>query len=290
MSEVNDPEENASGESTDPSQQDPTHQDPTQQDPFAPDPDLDVSADIASGLTSEELANAEADVVAEAEEILVDDDILEGENFEEEIEVDPIEEFKTAMRLAPGDWYVIHSYAGYENKVKGNLEARAQTLNMEDYIFQVEVPMEEVTEIKGGVRKLVRRNKFPGYVLVRLDLTDESWGVVRHTPGVTGFVGHGHSPSPLSLDEVIAILAPAPEKKAAAAGAAGKGGEGATAAAPVSVDFSVGDSVTVVDGPFATLHATISEINLEAQKVTGLVEIFGRETPVELAFSQIDAS
>lgn len=280
MSEVNDPEENASGESTDPSQQ----------DPFAPDPDLDVSADIASGLTSEELANAEADVVAEAEEILVDDDILEGENFEEEIEVDPIEEFKTAMRLAPGDWYVIHSYAGYENKVKGNLEARAQTLNMEDYIFQVEVPMEEVTEIKGGVRKLVRRNKFPGYVLVRLDLTDESWGVVRHTPGVTGFVGHGHSPSPLSLDEVIAILAPAPEKKAAAAGAAGKGGEGATAAAPVSVDFSVGDSVTVVDGPFATLHATISEINLEAQKVTGLVEIFGRETPVELAFSQIDAS
>lgn len=280
MSEVNDPEENASGESTDPSQQ----------DPFAPDPDLDVSADIASGLTSEELANAEADVVAEAEEILVDDDILEGENFEEEIEVDPIEEFKTAMRLAPGDWYVIHSYSGYENKVKGNLEARAQTLNMEDYIFQVEVPMEEVTEIKGGVRKLVRRNKFPGYVLVRLDLTDESWGVVRHTPGVTGFVGHGHSPSPLSLDEVIAILAPAPEKKAAAAGAAGKGGEGATAAAPVSVDFSVGDSVTVVDGPFATLHATISEINLEAQKVTGLVEIFGRETPVELAFSQIDAS
>lgn len=280
MSEVNDPEENASGESTDPSQQ----------DPFAPDPHLDVSADIASGLTSEELANAEADVVAEAEEILVDDDILEGENFEEEIEVDPIEEFKTAMRLAPGDWYVIHSYAGYENKVKGNLEARAQTLNMEDYIFQVEVPMEEVTEIKGGVRKLVRRNKFPGYVLVRLDLTDESWGVVRHTPGVTGFVGHGHSPSPLSLDEVIAILAPAPEKKAAAAGAAGKGGEGATAAAPVSVDFSVGDSVTVVDGPFATLHATISEINLEAQKVTGLVEIFGRETPVELAFSQIDAS
>lgn len=280
MSEVNDPEENASGESTDPSQQ----------DPFAPDPDLDVSADIASGLTSEELANAEADVVAEAEEILVDDDILEGENFEEEIEVDPIEEFKTAMRLAPGDWYVIHSYAGYENKVKGNLEARAQTLNMEDYIFQVEVPMEEVTEIKGGVRKLVRRNKFPGYVLVRLDLTDESWGVVRHTPGVTGFVGHGHSPSPLSLDEVIAILAPAPEKKAAAPGAAGKGGEGTTAAAPVSVDFSVGDSVTVVDGPFATLHATISEINLEAQKVTGLVEIFGRETPVELAFSQIDAS
>jgi transcriptional antiterminator NusG len=150
--------------------------------------------------------------------------------------------------------------------------------------------MEEVTEIKSGVRKQVRRNKFPGYVLVRMDLTDESWGVVRHTPGVTGFVGNGHSPAPLSLDEVIAILAPEPEKKLAAAGAGGKGGAGgASAATPISVDFNVGDSVTVVDGPFATLHATISEINLEAQKVTGLVEIFGRETPVELAFSQIDA-
>ncbi|MGB4689434.1 MAG: transcription termination/antitermination NusG family protein, partial [Candidatus Nanopelagicales bacterium] len=136
------------------------------------------------------------------------------------------------MRVAPGDWYVIHSYAGYENKVKGNLEARSQTLNMEDYIFQVEVPMEEVTEIKNGMRKQIRRNKFPGYVLVRLDLTDESWGVVRHTPGVTGFVGHGHSPSPLSLDEVIAILAPEPEKQVAAA-AGGKGGGATAAAAPI---------------------------------------------------------
>lgn len=189
----------------------------------------------------------------------------------------------------PGRWYVVHSYAGYENKVKTNIETRISTMNMEDYVFQVEVPMEEVTEIKGGVRKQVRRTKFPGYVLVRMDLTDESWGVVRHTPGVTGFVGHGHSPSPLSLDEVTAILAPAPEKKAVPAGAAaaaGGLGEAATAA-PISIDFTVGDSVTVVDGPFATLHATISEINIEAQKVTGLVEIFGRETPVELAFGQI---
>jgi transcriptional antiterminator NusG len=152
------------------------------------------------------------------------------------------------------------------------------------------VPMEEVTEIKGGVRKQVRRNKFPGYVLVRMDLTDESWGIVRHTPGVTGFVGHGHDPAPLSLDEVVGILAPVPEKKPGAVGAAAGGG-GQAAAAPaqlMEIDFSVGDSVTVVDGPFATLHATISEINIEAQKVTGLVEIFGRETPVELSFTQIE--
>jgi transcriptional antiterminator NusG len=163
--------------------------------------------------------------------------------------------------------------------VKTNLESRIASLNMEEEIFQVEVPMEEVTEIKNGQRKLVRRNKFPGYVLVRMDLTDGSWGTVRHTPGVTGFVGHGHTPAPLSLDEVVAILAPAPEKKA--------GAPAATTGEVTVVDFSVGDSVTVIDGPFATLHATISEINADAQKVTGLVEIFGRETPVELGFSQI---
>ena len=190
------------------------------------------------------------------------------------------------MRIAPGDWYVIHSYAGYENKVKGNIETRITTMNMEDYIFQVEVPMEEVTEIKSGVRKLVRRNKFPGYVLVRMDLTDESWGAIRHTPGVTGFVGHGHQPAPLSLDEVVSILAPAPGRRPPTPGC--PAASGASRPRPVEIDFAVGDSVTVVDGPFATLHATISEINIEAQKVTGLVEIFGRETPVELAFSQID--
>lgn len=218
----------------------------------------------------------EAEVVAEAEEIV-------EEAIEEE---DPAVAFREQMRIAPGDWYVIHSYAGYENKVKGNIETRITTMNMEDYIFQVEVPMEEVTEIKSGVRKLVRRNKFPGYVLVRMDLTDESWGAIRHTPGVTGFVGHGHQPAPLSLDEVVGILAPAPEKKAATPGSPASGG--GSSAQQVEIDFAVGDSVTVVDGPFATLHATVSEINIEAQKVTGLVEIFGRETPVELAFSQIN--
>lgn len=233
-------------------------------------------------------AEIEAELVVDAVAPVIEAEVAAEELAEDEEEIDPIAAFREQMRISPGDWYVIHSYAGFENKVKGNLESRIASLNMEDYIFQVEVPMEEVTEIKNGVRKLVRRNKFPGYVLVRMDLTDESWGVVRHTPGVTGFVGHGHQPAPLTLDEVVNILAPAPEKKAAPVGSGAQSGGGLSVPAPlVEVDFSVGDSVTVVDGPFATLHASISEINIEAQKVTGLVEIFGRETPVELAFSQI---
>jgi transcriptional antiterminator NusG len=187
---------------------------------------------------------------------------------------DPVADFREAMRRSPGDWYVVHSYAGYENRVKSNLESRVSSLNMEDFIFQVEVPQEDAIEIKNGQRKQVRRNKFPGYVLVRMDLTDESWGAVRNTPGVTGFVGHGHQPSPLTLDEVVKILAP----------------EVGETKAPVEVkvlDFAVGDSVTVIDGPFATLQMTISEITAESQKIKGLVEIFGRETPVELSFNQI---
>jgi transcription termination/antitermination protein NusG len=189
---------------------------------------------------------------------------------------DPVREFREALRIAAGDWYVVHSYAGYENRVKANLENRIASLNMEDFIFQVEVPQEDVIEIKNGQRKNVRRNKFPGYVLVRMDLTDESWSAVRHTPGVTGFVGHTHEPSPLTLDEVVKILAPEPQKK-----------EKGRATEVKVLDFEVGDSVTVIDGPFATLQATIHEINPDAQKVKGLVEIFGRETPVELSFSQI---
>ncbi len=188
----------------------------------------------------------------------------------------------------PGQWYVVHSYAGFEKRVKTNLETRINTLNMEDYIFQVEVPTEEVVEIKQGQKKTVKRNKFPGYVLVRMDYTDDSWGAVRHTPGVTGFVGSTHEPTPLTLDEVVHILAPKPEPKKAAAEASGPAAMGQPAQRVTEVDFIVGDSVTVIDGPFATLHATISEINLDAQKVTGLVEIFGRETPVELSFSQIE--
>ena len=242
--------------------------------PVVAEPEVEVIAEVVETPVAEVVEVVETPAAEVVEIEVVDED------------VDPVTAFREQMRSAPGDWYVIHSYAGYENKVKQNLQSRITSLNMEDYIFQVEVPIEEVTEIKSGVRKQVKRNKFPGYVLVRMDLTDESWGVVRHTPGVTGFVGHGHQPAPLTVDEVVAILAPAPEKKAAptAAGAAAPLGAPAPA---IEIDFGVGDSVTVVDGPFATLHATISEINIEAQKITGLVEIFGRETPVELAFSQV---
>lgn len=192
--------------------------------------------------------------------------------------IDPVAEFKAQLRRAPGDWYVIHSYAGYENRVKANLENRISSLNMEDFIFQVEVPMEEVTEIKNGQRKLVRRVRIPGYVLVRMDLTDESWGAVRHTPGVTGFVGHTHQPVPLSLDEVFSMLAPALQ--------AAEGAKPAKAEIKV-VDFEVGETVTVMEGPFETLPATISEINADQQKLKVLVSIFGRETPVELSFADV---
>lgn len=257
-------------------------------DPFATAPaaaaDAAVVAEVIEEAVEETVAAEELEAVAE--EIVTE--VVEAEiEAEEADDVDPVAAFREQMRSAPGDWYVIHSYAGYENKVKQNLESRITSLNMEDYIFQVEVPIEEVTEIKSGVRKQVKRNKFPGYVLVRMDLTDESWGVVRHTPGVTGFVGHGHQPAPLTVDEVVSILAPTPEKKAAPAAAGGVAAGLGAAAPAVEIDFAVGDSVTVVDGPFATLHATISEINIEAQKITGLVEIFGRETPVELAFGQV---
>ncbi|RVW01533.1 transcription termination/antitermination protein NusG [Rhodococcus spongiicola] len=207
-----------------------------------------------------------------------------------EEEVDPAAEFKAALRRAPGDWYVIHSYAGYENKVKANLETRVQNLDVGDYIFQVEVPTEEVTEIKGGQRKQVNRKILPGYILVRMDLNDESWGAVRNTPGVTGFVGATSRPSPLSLNEVMKFLMPQEGQKKPAAAAAVAGGEAAapaTAKPAIEVDFEVGESVTVMDGPFATLPASISEVNAEQQKLKVLVSIFGRETPVELSFNQV---
>ncbi len=208
---------------------------------------------------------------------------------DQEPAVDPMEEFRATLQGQFGDWYVIHSYAGYENRVKVNLETRATSLNMEDYIFQVEVPMEEVTEIKGGVRKQVRRVRMPGYVLVRMDLTDESWGAVRHTPGVTGFVGNAHQPVPLSIDEVISMLAPVfetPESAESTEAAAGGAAASARVASP-EVEFEVGESVTVMEGPFETLPATISEIIPESQKLKVLVSIFGRETPVELSFNQV---
>lgn len=206
-------------------------------------------------------------------------------------ENDPLEVFRRELWAKPGDWFVVHTYSGMENRVKSNLENRIISLNMEDYIHEIVVPTEEVAEIKNGQRKMVRRTVLPGYVLVRMDLTDESWAAVRHTPSVTGFVGHSHQPVPLSMTEVENMLAPAvvarAEAEAIAAGVPAASG-GAVAKKPVEVaDFSVSDSVMVVDGPFATLHATITEINAESQRVKALVEIFGRETPVELSFSQI---
>jgi transcriptional antiterminator NusG len=187
------------------------------------------------------------------------------------------EEFQRELRMLPGDWYVVHSYAGYENRVKTNLESRISSLNMEDYIFQIEVPVHQVTEIKGGKRQQVQEKVLPGYILVRMDLTDESWAVVRNTPGVTGFVGLSSRPSPLQLGEVASLLAPEPEP----------GTKQAEAARPSTVEFEVGESVTVMDGPFATLPATVNEINPDTQKLKVLVSIFGRETPVELSFDQV---
>ena len=202
--------------------------------------------------------------------------------------VDPVQAFKDDLASKVGDWYVVHSYAGYENRVKANLETRITSLNMEDYIFEIEVPMEEVTEIKSGQRKLVRRVRMPGYVLVRMDLTDESWGAVRHTPGVTGFVGNAHQPVPLTLDEVYGMIKPADlEGSAGATSAGGQAASGGSQREVAVVDFEVGESVTVMDGPFETLPATISEINPDTQKLKVLVSIFGRETPVELSFSQV---
>ena len=255
---------------------------------------FDLSAAIEAELATEESATEESateEVVAE--EIVSQETATQAVVVSEEApaDEDPLVAFRARLESQIGDWFVIHSYAGFENRVKQNLETRAVSLNMEDYIYEVNVPTEDVTEIKNGVRKQVKRNKFPGYVLVRMDLTDESWGVVRHTPGVTGFVGQGHNPAPLSMDEAFDMLRPTQQKAiasvatAAAASASEKGGN--SSGAKIDIDLNIGDSVTVVDGPFATLHATISEINLDAQKVVGLVEIFGRETPVELGFNQI---
>ncbi|WP_435532161.1 transcription termination/antitermination protein NusG [Rhodococcus antarcticus] len=260
-----------------------------------------------AGAVSEEVEAADAAVVAATTQPEADDDtsvqeadlepvaapVVEattedvataGADVEED--ADPVEEMKAALRRAPGDWYVVHSYAGYENKVKTNLETRVQTLDVEEFIFQVEVPVEEVTEIKNGQRKQVNRKVLPGYILVRMELNDASWGAVRNTPGVTGFVGATSRPSPLTLDEVLKFLLPAVEQKKAAGAGASSAGDGG-AVSTIVVDFEIGESVTVMDGPFATLPATISEVNAEQQKLKVLVSIFGRETPVELSFTQV---
>jgi transcriptional antiterminator NusG len=252
-----------------------------------------VVVDTVETVTTDDVSDADGDeVLTETVEVAVVEvdadaggavavsevDAVETEVLTEEVG-DPREEFRQELTSLPGDWYVVHSYAGYENRVKQNLENRRSSLNMEDYVHDVQVPQEDVVEIKSGQRKQVRRNKFPGYVLVRMDLTDESWSVVRHTPGVTGFVGHAHQPTPLTIDEVMTILYVEPEPT--------KAEGGARAREVAVVDFVEGESVTVIDGAFATLPATINEVNADSQKLKVLVSIFGRETPVELSFDQV---
>jgi transcriptional antiterminator NusG len=274
--------------------------DPAEDDEVVTAEDVDDAADELAAETAEttpastdepepaadELIFSSADGAAAADE----DDAVEDEaEVEPEEPGDPVEELRSRLRSQIGDWYVVHTYSGMENRVKGNLENRINSLNMEDYIFEIIVPTEEVAEIKNGQRRMVKRTVLPGYVLVRMDLTDESWSTVRHTPSVTGFVGNSQKPVPLSLEEVEKMLAPA-VVAAAEAAAAETGAAPTKTAAKKKVevaDFGVGDSVMVVDGPFATLHATITEINADAQRIKALVEIFGRETPVELSFNQI---
>ena len=236
----------------------------------------DFEAALAATATEDVVTSVIADEVVGTQDAIdaIEEEVALEESAELEEENDENAEFRRALRTAPGDWFVVHSYAGYEKKVKGNLANRITSLNMEDFIFQIEVPEEEVMEIKNGQRKQVKRNVFPGYVLVRMDLTDESWSCVRNTPGVTGFVGNAHHPSPLTLPEVENILAPRPVKKSDKIDIR-------------MIDFEINESVTVMDGPFATLPATISEIMPEQGKLKVLVSIFGRETPVELSFNQV---
>jgi len=252
-----------------------TGQEPAEDDVEAPvrsEVEPDQMADVTAAAGPEDATAATAPEKTTPEESEVEEE-------------DPVEALRRELRSAFGDWYVVHSYAGYENKVKTNLESRISSLDMEDYIFQVEVPTEEVVEIKNGKRQQVQRKVFPGYILVRMDLNDESWGAVRNTPGVTGFVGATSRPSPLSIDEVVKILAPASQRadRQARGGAAGPADKPKVEV----VDFTIGESVTVMDGPFATLPATINEIDTLHQKLKVLVSIFGRETPVELAFGQV---
>ena len=258
----------------------------------APEESEAVSAAPESDVTDEAVATDDDAETAEADDVDTEEGAEAGDVDAEEsdalaaaaakADVDPAEEFKAKLRRQEGDWYVIHSYAGYENRVKANLETRIQTLDMEDYIFEIQVPMEEVVEIKNAQRKVINRVRIPGYVLVRMDLTDASWGAVRHTPGVTGFVGNAHNPVPLRLDEVFSMLAPVFEEEQAEKGKPVK-----HAAAQVDVDFEVGESVIVKEGPFETLPATISEIKIDSQTLVVLVSIFERETPVTLAFNQV---
>ncbi len=259
--------------------------------PVADDAESDESAEASSDSAADD-ADEQVESVDAADADGAADEDVDGEDLaeapaQEEAEEDPVQQLRMHLRSSPGDWYVIHSYSGHENRVKTQLATRTETMDMEDFIFEVQVPMEDATEVKNGQKKIVRRVRIPGYVLVRMDLTTESWRVVRDTPGVTGFVGNATEPTPLTFDEIYSMLAPSvglPEKKRSSSGS---GASSKPAAAQKVPDFQVGESVTVMDGPFETMPATISEIHAESQKLQVLVSIFGRETPVELGFDQV---
>jgi transcriptional antiterminator NusG len=271
----------------------------------AADPEADAIIDDALDIDSVEEADAaveasadEADLEAEEEanekpEVTpYDGPELAGDEAEEadaETEVDPYDEFRTELRGMPGKWYVIHSYAGFEKRVKQNIDNRKISMSMEDYVFEVQVPMEDVVEIKNGQRKLVNRVRIPGYVLVRMDLNEDSWSVVRHTPGVTGFVGNSHNPTPLRFEEAFNMLKSLVQvvEAPSAKGALGGKGKTATRAIPAEIDFEVGETITIKEGSFAGLPGSISEIKPESGKLTVLVSLFERETPVELSFDQV---
>nr|WP_245635904.1 transcription termination/antitermination protein NusG [Herbiconiux solani] len=249
------------------------------EDPDAAIADQPVDADAASD-DSDESAAAAADAVSGEGD---------GEGDEDAAEVDPYDAFRAELRSLPGKWYVIHSYAGFEKRVKSNIESRKTSMGMEDFVFQVEVPMEDVVEIKNGQRKLVTRVRIPGYVLVRMFLNEDSWSVVRHTPGVTGFVGNSHNPTPLRFEEAFNMLKSLVEVKEVptAKTAGGKGGKAVARSIPAEIDFEVGETITIKEGSFAGLPGSISEIKPESGKLTVLVSLFERETPVELSFDQV---
>ena len=257
------------------------------------DPEADAVVDDALEIDDADEAEAAFEAIEDEEEVDGAGEAAASAESDddpaEEVEVDPYEEFKRELRYLPGKWYVIHSYAGFERRVKQNLANRTASMGMEDYIFQTEVPMEDVVEIKNGQRKMVNRVRIPGYVLVRMDLNEDSWSVVRHTPGVTGFVGNAHNPTPLRFDEAFNMLKSLVQVEPVAAGkaAAGKGTKAAARVAPIEVDFEIGETITIKEGSFAGLPGSISEIKPESGKLTVLVSLFERETPVELSFDQV---
>jgi len=258
--------------------------------------ETEAAAEVLNDSIAEEAAELAADA---ADEVTpydgpdvngdADEESAAGDDSDDDSEEDPYESFRSELRSLPGKWYVIHSYAGFERKVKANIEQRKSTLEVEEDIYQIEVPMEDVVEIKNGQRKMVTRVRIPGYVLVRMELNEDTWSVVRHTPGVTGFVGNAHNPTPLRFEESFNMLKSLVEVKevAPAKGAATKGGHAVARSIPAEVDFEVGETITIKEGSFAGLPGTISEIKPESGKLTVLVSLFERETPVELSFDQV---